>query len=477
MKLNIKLILSYIFISMFLVISLLIATNYSLEKEFRKYKLVNQEKENLELVETIAEEYEISGKPNTMFFHMLGANALGKGLILTVFDIDNNEVFCMLGVDESACKSMLLKIESNMKKRNKDFIGKYTQKTYDISKNNKIYGTVSLGFYGPFYYQDEDIAFINILNKVLIITGSLFLFVAIGLGIFMARRISRPIKKVVEKTKLIGKGEFLDRIEINTNTCEIAELIYSVNNLADNLENQKNIKKQMARDYAHEFRTPLATLQSNMEAMIDGIFEPTKERLESCNEEVLRLSRMVSNLDKIVEIENKQILLNKEFFDINVLISNIVLNFENELLIKNINLTTNLKSDFIKADKDKINQVVLNLLTNAIKFTEENGEIQISTINSDNKILIKVKDNGVGIEREEIPKIFEHLYRIDKSRTRSLCSNCEKISNPLACSLCKSSGSGIGLSIVKAIVNSHDGNISVKSEIGIGSEFTVILPK
>jgi len=215
----------------------------------------------------------------------------------------------------------------------------------------------------------------------------------------------------------------------------------------------------MASDYAHEFRTPLATLQLNLEAMIDGIWEPNTQLLESCREEILRLTRMISDIDKIVEIENNSISLKKTKFDLAKVVDQIVLTFQPSIVAKNINMEIQTTECEIYADKDKIIQVIYNLLSNALKYTDNGESIKIRVNKYSNKSEIIVSDTGIGISAEDLPNIFENLYRVDKSRNRS------------------TGGSGIGLSVVKAIVDAHGGSISTKSEPTKGSEFTVSLPR
>ncbi|MPN30102.1 Sensor histidine kinase ResE [bioreactor metagenome] len=193
--------------------------------------------------------------------------------------------------------------------------------------------------------------------------------------------------------------------------------------------------------------------------MIDGIWEPTKERLESLNEEILRLTRMLSGLDKIAEIENNDIGLNRTYFDIFEFTNKLVLNFEFYIREKNITLNVEGSSLRIYADKDKIGQVIINLISNAIKYTNINGEISISILDKGNEVEFSITDNGAGIEKEDLPYIFERLYRADKSRSGN------------------TGGNGMGLAVVKAIVDGHNGKITVKSESEFGSKFTVTLPK
>jgi len=357
------------------------------------------------------------------------------------------------------CDNMIESMSTHMATVYPNFNGKYVQKSYDILKDNTKIGTVTLGYYGPFYYNDQDLQFLDVLNKIFISVAILFLVIAGGLGYFMANRISKPIKKVIDQTRQIEAGDYTNRLPFTSKTNEITQLIHSVNMLAETLERQQISKKRMASDYAHEFRTPLATLQLNLEAMIDGIWEPNAQRLESCREEILRLTRMISDIDKIVEIENNSILLQKTKFNLQDIVDQIVLTFQPSIVAQNIHIETHTTECEIYADKDKIIQVIFNLLSNAIKYSDNGESIKITINKHKDRAELIVTDTGIGIADDDLPNIFEHLYRVDKSRNRS------------------TGGSGIGLSVVKAIVDAHGGSISAQSQLMKGSEFTVTLPR
>ncbi|MFV0518203.1 MAG: sensor histidine kinase [Aminipila sp.] len=293
---------------------------------------------------------------------------------------------------------------------------------------------------------------------VFTIISLIVLLIALGMSVLFATRISDPLKLLDAKTKEIANGNYGDKIVHHTNIIEADALIDSVNALASTLEAQQKVKKQMAKDYAHEFRTPLAAIQSNLEGIIDGVFAPTNERIESIRQEILRLSRMVSEIDKIVEIEKSDDSLKKEEFDLQELLQQTALFFENEASAKNIVLRLKVEPCKIVADRDKISQVVINLLSNALKYTDE-GQVVITLKAYSDVACFSIADTGIGISDDDLPYIFEHLYRSDKSRTRD------------------TGGAGIGLAVVQSIVHAHGGKIEVISELSKGSEFIVTLKK
>lgn len=457
-SLKIKLIISYVLISFFLVGSLFFTTKYMFNVQFEKYVKTNIEKSSIQVVNQVISSYDSNGNPpSDLILKNIGEAALAKGLVLSINNKSGSMIWCMSWVDQQMCSNMLIDIEHNMNNLYFDFDGEYMEDSYDINKNGDLYGTITLGYYGPFYYSNNDVQFLNMFNEIFLFGTILALIIAILLGVFMASRIGSPIKKVIEQTEKIEGGDYNSLIEFKSNTREVDKLIHSINSLASTLGRQQTIRKRLAQNYAHELRTPLASLQSNLEAMIDGIWEPNKERLESCNEEILRLTRMLSGIDKIAEIEDNNMSLNKSTFDLLEFTNKIMLNFESNIKDKSINLIIEGTPCNLHADKDKIGQVLINLVSNAIKYTQNNGNIIISIIDKSNVIEFSIADNGIGIDKEDIPNIFEHLYRTDKSRTS------------------ETGGSGMGLAVVKAIVDAHQGKIKVES--ALGSKFSVTLPK
>jgi signal transduction histidine kinase len=193
--------------------------------------------------------------------------------------------------------------------------------------------------------------------------------------------------------------------------------------------------------------------------MIDGIWKPDAERLKSCHEEVIRINRMVGDLEKLARFERENLILDKTEFDVTERILSIIKANEAEFSYKHIQVDFSGEKQSIHADRDKISQVIVNLISNALKYTPEGGKIGIRVRGDEDTVDITVSDNGMGIPPEDLPHIFERFYRADKSRNRS------------------TGGAGIGLTISRAIVEAHKGTIIVQSELDEGAEFTVSLPK
>lgn len=461
-SLKTKLTVSYILVALLSVAVLSLVSNFLFEKQFQTYIIKQQEQKNQELAGLISQQYnEKNSSWDKTIIENIGINALEQGLIIKVKDITGKVLWDATVHNNGLCTQMISHMSQNMSQHYPNFKGGYVENKYQLTHSLIQIGSIDIGYYGPFYLNDNDLAFINTLNKMLISVGVFSLLFALILGTVMAKRISTPISRTIQTARQISKGYFEDRITISSNTKEIEQLTSTINNLAETLEKQETLRKRLTADVAHELRTPLATLQSHMEAMIDGIWKPETVRLKSCHEDIMRISRMIGDLEKLARFEGENLILNKTRFDLSELISHTIKNFETEFLIKGVKIvfTNNEQEENIIADRDKISQVLVNLLSNALKYTPQGGSVSMMQTSAEQFTEISIKDTGMGIPPEDLPYIFERFYRADKSRNRL------------------TGGSGIGLTIVKAIVDAHNGKITVQSELDKGTGFVVSLPK
>ncbi|RJR06287.1 HAMP domain-containing protein [Candidatus Parcubacteria bacterium] len=458
-SLRTKLSLSYVFVALVCVFLISVLTNVFLEKHFKEYVIQNQERKNKEVVSLISQQYKPDGKWDIEVIENIGINALEQGMIIRVVDSSDKVIWDATVHNNGLCQQMIAHMAYNMSSRYPNWRGGYIENKYPITYNLGEVGRVEVGYYGPYYFNDNDLAFITTLNKLLISVGVFSLFLSLLIGALMARRLSTPISRVISTARMISKGYFGDRTMEKSSTREISQLTETINNLAETMEKQEVLRKRLTADVAHELRTPLATLQSHMEAMIDGIWKPDTERLKSCHEEIMRIKRMVGDLEKLAKYESENLILNKTNFDISELIQHIIQNFETDFMNKNIDIRFFGEEEVVFADKDKISQVMINLLSNALKYTPQGGAVEVVVKGVEDITEINVKDTGNGIPPEDLPHIFERFYRADKSRNRL------------------TGGAGIGLTITKAIVEAHKGKIQVQSRLNEGTEFIVLLPK
>lgn len=458
-RLRTRLSISYAAIALVLVALISLLSNVFLEKVFQDYIINQQEAKNQDIVNMIKQQYNASDNSwRKPVVENIGINALEQGMIVKVSDRQGNTVWDAATHNSGLCTRMIAHMSQNMSSRYPRFQGGYKVNNYTLKQGSLLLGTVEIGYYGPFYYNDNDLAFINALNKILGMVAIFSLLLAFILGAINARRLSAPISQAVEAARDISHGNYNNRIKDISNTIEIDELTSTVNELAEGLDQQEKLRRRLTADVAHELRTPLATLQSHVEAMIDGIWKPDRSRLKSCHEEIMRINRMVGDLENLARYESEALVLNKETFDLSELAQHIMKSYEAKFVSKDISLIFKGEISPVYADRDKISQVIFNLLSNALKYTAAGGIVEIIVDHKENAGILKVKDTGIGISSEDLDHIFERFYRVDKSRSR------------------ESGGSGIGLSIIKAIIVAHGGKASVSSVVNEGTEFTVTLP-
>jgi signal transduction histidine kinase len=289
--------------------------------------------------------------------------------------------------------------------------------------------------------------------------GLVAIAIALLLTFLLSRRILAPVKALTSATRQFGKGDFSRRVD-SKDQGELGELAQSFNSMADDLERTERLRRNMVADVAHELRTPLSNLKGYLEAISDGVVKPDEDTIRSLNEEASSLSRLVNDLQELSLADAGEIKLIMQPEDVIGLIKEAITAIQSKVIARGLTIATDLPATLpvVNIDSHRIKQVLLNLLENAVAHTDRGGRITVSARQQDNQIHISVADTGEGIPAEELPLIFERFYRVDKSRTRA------------------TGGSGLGLTIVKRLVEAHGGTIEVKSQPGQGSIFAFTIP-
>ncbi len=434
--------------------------NFFINKQFTNYISKQQELKTQIITTSISKQYSNStGQWNMDYIYVIGMNSLYEGYIIKVYDQENHVMWDAQAHDMELCNQIIHDISTRMEIKYPQISGEFKAVNYPLTLKGEKIGSVSISYFGPFFLNENEFEFLYSLNTILFTVGGIALILSLGVGHILAKRMSNPILKTVDITKQIAAGNYQVRLEEKTNTKELNMLVDSINHLALSLETLEKLRKQLTGDVAHELRTPITILSSYIEAMTEGVWEPSPERLQSCYDEVMRMGKLVGDLEKLTKIESENLKLVKKRINLYELIKKMVANFEVELDNKNLKVNIDGPDIDLVADQDRLGQVIRNLLSNAIKYSKADSEIYIGLFDNEYRAGFYVEDKGSGIPEEELPYIFERFYRADKSRNRA------------------TGGAGIGLAIVKSIVTAHDGRVTVESAIDVGSKFTVILPK
>jgi len=281
-----------------------------------------------------------------------------------------------------------------------------------------------------------------------IILGTFLIF-------FATITVVKPIKRISEASKKVASGDFNVQLPVKGDT-EISDLIRNFNLMIKELSASEYLHKDFVSNVSHEFKTPITSIKGYARLLKDNNL-PEEKRQEYADiiiSESDRLSKLSSNLLKLSELENESIGIKKETFSLDEQIRDVVLLLQNEWEKKNIEIDLDLDDVSFTGDKQLMYQVWVNLISNSVKYSNQNGLLQI-TLKQSKRIMVEIIDNGIGIPADELDKIFLRFYKIDQTRN--------------------SSGTGLGLSIVKRIIELHGGSVTPVSEIGKGSKFIVEL--
>jgi two-component system OmpR family sensor kinase len=301
--------------------------------------------------------------------------------------------------------------------------------------------------------------FMNNLERTLWIAGFLGVLLALLLGGLFTRQIVAPLGEVATAARRVARGDFRQKVNVRGSS-ELRDLGESFNTMTETLRHDRELRQNMVADIAHELRTPLSILQANVEAMQDGVLETSAENLASLHQETLLLARLIEDLRTLSLAESGQLRFYYRDIDLKELFSRVIEGLQTQFASKNVKLALEAPDKLapVMADPDRIEQVVRNLLNNANHYTSEGGLVTVKLIPDDSGVTASVTDTGVGIPPENLPRIFDRFYRVDRSRART------------------TGGSGLGLAIVKQLVEAQGGRVWTSSQVGKGSTFSFYLP-
>jgi two-component system sensor histidine kinase BaeS len=294
--------------------------------------------------------------------------------------------------------------------------------------------------------------FVRSSNKVLLVSVTLLGMVSIIAGIFVSGRLARPLRELVDASGDIAGGNLSRRVK-NSGQDEIGRLSDSFNRMAHNLEAQEKLRRSLLSNAAHELRTPLAIISGELEGMLDGVLPTDPGALQSLHDEARRLTAILDGVDDLSRAEASALNLHRETILLKPFLAAIVGRFERIFADIHAVLLLDCPDTLtVTADPDRLSQIIINLISNSIKAVANGGRVSLVASADGDYVTLVISDNGCGIAEENLPHIFERFYKG------------------------KQGGLGLGLAIVHELITAHGGTISVKSAVGSGTSFRVVLP-
>jgi two-component system, OmpR family, sensor histidine kinase BaeS len=443
----------FLIVSLIGILALSVFIQYGFESSFKSYLDHNREKKIDRVIGEIQKEYKQNGNfSSTQVNEYIHEFAMTDQLYFQIFDRMDH-----LQMDSSRIRVMMNSLGLAEPVTNGE---EWQTKPYTLTVNNKVIGKL-VAIY-PEGLIDDEYTFLQTIQLYIYASVCLTIILAIVFSMIFSKKLTSGLKKLSFATKELRQHNLDIRIPLTGLPSEVKDLAISFNKLAESLAKEEMLRKQFTGDLAHELRTPLATLRSQIEAFQDGIWEPTPQRLTQCHEELMRLVRFVNEMEKLLAAENPQMKLEKVDLEAGGVLMALWEMFQPLCKQKGVELILRepLQEEWFKADKDRLVQVLTNVLNNALKYTPEGKSVTLSVLSEeDDYVGFMIEDEGPGISEDDIPHIFERFYRGDKSRDR------------------KTGGVGIGLSIVKALMDAHNGVIKVKSKLNKGTSMIIWFPK
>ena len=326
-----------------------------------------------------------------------------------------------------------------------------------IKSGGNVVGTVLTTGQTPARSKTES-AYLNSVNVSLLVAALGGALIAFVLGLLVARNLSRPLRSLTEAARSMAAGKLDQRVPVRSHD-EVGELAQAFNQMSADLARANQSQRQMTADIAHDLRNPLTVIGGYLESLGDGKLEPTPERFETMNAEVRHLMRLVDDLRTLSLADSGELALRRSSVATGDLLSHVAAAYQQLAGRKHVRLSIEVEPALRDAyvDPERIEQVLRNLVDNAMRHTPAGGEIRLRAARSGDDLTLTVSDSGAGIAPEALPRVFERSYRADPSRSGD--------------------ESGLGLAIAKSIVEAHGGTIRAMSKLGEGSQFELTVPR
>ncbi len=308
--------------------------------------------------------------------------------------------------------------------------------------------------------QTTEQAFRTAMLQALWLSTSAAVLAAVAVSVLVSARIVTPLQRLLAASRRVAAGQYSERVPVEGRD-ELAALAAQFNTMAEELETAERRRVALIGDVAHELRTPLATIEGYTEGLLDGVVAPTTETWALVHDEVRRLRRLVQDLQDLSRAEARQLSLHPQPVAPGDLVAQAIERMGGQFTDQGLHLTYTPAGPLplVQADPDRIIQVLINLLGNAVRYTPAGGTVRVEVAAEPDGVTFRVTDTGIGIAPDQLPHLFERFYRVDRARSRAL------------------GGSGVGLTIAKALVEAHGGRMWAASPgLGRGATFAFTLP-
>jgi len=329
--------------------------------------------------------------------------------------------------------------------------------TAPVSADGTVVGTVVVAPASGLLLSAEEMQLRHELDHLHMVAGAASVGVALVVALYLAFTLARPLRTIRATADRVAGGDLAARVDLRGDD-EVRAVGKALNDLAETLEREEELRKENLADLAHELRTPVMGMLGRIEAAQDGVMDDEAANLAAMHDETLRLSRLLDDLSALAEAQRPGLLIAKQRVDLAAAVQTQCDVMAERFTAQELSLELELQPAWVDGDPDRLRQVIANLLDNALRYTESGGSVTVSVGPHEGRARLRVADTGIGIDRDDLPFVFTRFWRGERSRSRS------------------TGGAGIGLAIAQELVRAHGGHIEVASEPGKGSLFTVSLP-
>lgn len=434
-RLSHKIILAMVFVSGLTILLASWFLNQTMDRQFVDFVEDSQQQLNQQIVSAVKTLYEQKGANSSLEEQ------------LSILGAANNVEIVVVSPERQGHHGMMMGHQMGMNRRTTDQLVLPDGTEASI----EIIPTLS------WEQEDREVAFRIAINRSILLAALLSIAGAVVISAFFSWHLTKPLQQLTHMVQNVSKGNLQKRARLKGRD-ELTYLGQEFNQLAANLQKQEQLRIKLTNDMAHELRTPLASIQAYIEAMHDGVLEPSEVNFALVLEETHRLNGLLESLRELAKLETPT-QSTKELVDLGRLISKVVRSLNILAEDKKLDVTWEEQVGIWSIGNELLLATALrNVILNAIKYTPEGGSISIKIQKEKKQAKIEVADTGVGIAKQELPYIFERFYRTDGSRSR------------------ETGGTGIGLAVTSEVIQDYGGSVEVKSEVDLGSVFTLYLP-